>query len=82
MVEGCHSGLPDGIFAKNPNLDIPILGRTLNGKCWYILISILFIYVMAIWHIQWLFSPFWYVVPRKIWQPRLALRGCDVAAIY
>jgi hypothetical protein len=30
------------------------------------------VYFTAIWYILWLFgvfSPFWYVVPRKIWQP-------------
>jgi hypothetical protein len=30
------------------------------------------VFVMAIWYILWLFGiffPFWYVVPRKIWQP-------------
>jgi hypothetical protein len=34
-------------------------------------------YIMAIWDVLWLFGiysgyffPFWYIVPRKIWQPR------------
>jgi hypothetical protein len=30
------------------------------------------VYIMAIWYILWsfgIFSLFWYVVPRKIWQP-------------
>jgi hypothetical protein len=34
-------------------------------------------YFMAIWYILWsfgIFFPFWYVVPRKIWQPCFPLR--------
>jgi hypothetical protein len=30
------------------------------------------VYFVAVWYILWLFGmfyPFWYVVPRKIWQP-------------
>jgi hypothetical protein len=48
-----------------------------NGKCWYILCPLRLFYghwkyVMAIWCILWsfgIFSPFWFFVPRKIWQP-------------
>jgi hypothetical protein len=29
------------------------------------------IYFLAIWYIVWLFGLFWYIVPRKIWQPCL-----------
>jgi hypothetical protein len=44
---------------------------------WYILWSFgIFyghlVYFMVIWYILWsfgIFFPFWYVVPRKIWQP-------------
>jgi hypothetical protein len=52
-----------------------------NGKCWYILRTFglcygHLIYSMVIWYILWpfgIFSSFWYVTPRKIWQPCQAL---------
>jgi hypothetical protein len=52
-------------------------GKPCTRKCWYILIDIWYIYgnlvsSMALWYISWLFgifSPFWYVVSRKIRQP-------------
>jgi hypothetical protein len=34
--------------------------------------AIWYTYIVAIWYILWLFgifTPFWYAVPRKIWQP-------------
>jgi hypothetical protein len=48
-----------------------------NQRCWYILLlfGIFYghlVYFVAIWFIIWLFGiffPFWYAVPRKIWQP-------------
>jgi hypothetical protein len=48
-----------------------------NRRCWYILwpfgqFSGHFVYFMALKLILWsfgIFSPFWYIVPRKIWQP-------------
>jgi hypothetical protein len=53
-----------------------------NGSCCYILwpFGIFYghlVYFVAIWCILLLFGiffPFWYVVPRKIWQPWLASR--------
>jgi hypothetical protein len=59
---------------------IPIwvnFGGSRNGRCWYILWPIGLFYVhlvysVSIWYMLWLFGiffPFWYVVPRKIWQP-------------
>jgi hypothetical protein len=36
------------------------------------IVYVLWVYFTDIWYILWLFgifSPFWYVVPRKIWQP-------------
>jgi hypothetical protein len=53
-------------------------GGPCNGRCWYILwpFGIFYVllfgifgghmeYFMVIWYI----FPFWYVLPRKIWQP-------------
>jgi hypothetical protein len=60
---------------KNPNL----------GKIWRVLQWKMMVhfnghlaYFTSIWYIFWpfgIFFPFWYVVPRKIWQP-----WCDAAA--
>jgi hypothetical protein len=55
---------------------IPILGSC-YGRYWYIIfpfgqISGYLVYFMALWYILWsfgIFSPFWYIVERKIWQP-------------
>jgi hypothetical protein len=49
-------------------------GGSCNGRCWSILRSFgIFcghlVHFMVIWFI---FSPFWCVVPRKIWQPCLS----------
>jgi hypothetical protein len=68
------SGLPDGLFSiKNPKLGI--FWRTFYGKCWYILWP----FGICMNNVSWTlglfcvnlvhFSPFWYIAPRKIWQP-------------
>jgi hypothetical protein len=52
-------------------------GGSFNGKYWYVLRPFVPFYcyhkyVMAIWYNLWSFGtffPFWYFVPRKIWQP-------------
>jgi hypothetical protein len=59
---------------------IPIwvnFGGSSNGKCRYLYVNL--VDFMATWYSLWpfgifkviwhIFSPFWYVVPRKIWQP-------------
>jgi hypothetical protein len=65
-----------GIFSnQNPNLGK--FWMSCNGRCWFILwpfgqFSRHLLYFMAIWYALWsfaIFSPFWYVAPRKIWQP-------------
>jgi hypothetical protein len=60
-----------------------IFGGSCNGKCWSILQPFVIfyghlVYFMDTWYILWTFSifcsnlfSFWYVVPRKIWQPCL-----------
>jgi hypothetical protein len=67
---------PGGIFAyKNPKLYI--FCRALKWKMLLFInhleqFSAILVYFMAIWFSAWsfgLFLPFWYVVPRKIWQP-------------
>jgi hypothetical protein len=65
-----QSSLPDGMFSKNTNL----------GKFWNVLQCKMLVFFMAtlpiLWPngigIIWTFGicfPFWYAVPRKIWQP-------------
>jgi hypothetical protein len=52
-------------------------GGSCNGKCWYIFLPFGILYghlvnFVTIWYILWSFGTFfsfWYVVPRKIWQP-------------
>jgi hypothetical protein len=52
------------------------VGGSCHGRFWYILGSFgkftgHFVYFKAIWNILWpigILSPFWYIVPRKIWQ--------------
>jgi hypothetical protein len=48
-------------------------GGPCNGRCYYILLVYgLLIHFMTIWYVLWqigVFSPCWYIVPRKIWQP-------------
>jgi hypothetical protein len=52
------------------------LGRPCSGRFWYFYVR--FVYFTAKWYILWsfgtfgIFFPFWYVVPRKIWQPCVA----------
>jgi hypothetical protein len=61
---------------KNQNF-----GGSCNGICWYILwpfvqLSGHLAYFMAMWHMFprfGTFYPFWYVVPRKNWQPCIEL---------
>jgi hypothetical protein len=68
---GCRSGLPDGIFSKI------LIWADFGGTCikWKTLVYFKVIWstmFAAFWYILWLFGiffPFWYVVPRKIWQP-------------
>jgi hypothetical protein len=69
--------LPDGIFStKNPKLGIfwkvlqwkmfkGYLCSLFNGQMVYFM-NTWYIYVMVIMQV---FFPFWYVAPRKIWQP-------------
>jgi hypothetical protein len=53
-------------------------GGSCNGRCWYIFGTLgpfygPFVYFMDLWYIGigviWCRSPFWYFIPRKIWQP-------------
>jgi Zn-dependent protease with chaperone function len=64
-------GLPDGIFnTKNP--DLGTLWRVLQLKMLIYFMAISSMYFTAKWYILWLFGVFflfWYVLPRKIWQP-------------
>jgi hypothetical protein len=73
------AGLPDGIF-QTKNFNSSKFWRVLQWKILVYFMAILSIllpfgkrtYNVAILHILWLFGvffPFWYVVPRKIWQP-------------
>jgi hypothetical protein len=72
-----HSGLPDDTFFKPKILNWEFTRRTCNGRCWYIICP--FGLFTAICYILWpigifhgylvYFFPFWYIVPRKIWQP-------------
>jgi hypothetical protein len=64
---------------KSPNLDkfLECLAMTDLGKCHFVH----FIHLMAIGYILRPFGyifPFWYVVPRKIWQPCLRQGRCVV----
>jgi hypothetical protein len=52
------------------------------GKFWWALEWKMLVFCMVIWNILWpfgnlvvirTFSPFWYIVSRKIWQPCLGL---------
>jgi hypothetical protein len=66
--------LPDGLFSYQK---IPIwiyFGGPWNGKCWYIWCWYVgyLEYFITIWYFcgHYIhFSPFWYIVTRKIWQP-------------
>jgi hypothetical protein len=47
------------------------LGRSCNRRCWYCLWPICLFYghlVYILWSFG-IFFPFWFVLPRKIWQP-------------
>jgi hypothetical protein len=70
---GFHAGLPDGIF---------LYQKFKFGEISWALEWKMFVYFLVIWHILLqfrhsmdilrsfaTFSPFWYVLPRKIWQP-------------
>jgi hypothetical protein len=68
-----------------PKLPIWVnFGGPWNGKCWHIFCPIgifngYLIYFRVIWYILWsflyiYFPPFWYGLPRKIWQPCLQIR--------
>jgi hypothetical protein len=57
-------GLPDGLFSKQKYQFWVNLGGSCNVRCWYILWPFgIFSTVLGYFH------PFWYVMPRKIWQP-------------
>jgi hypothetical protein len=65
-------------FLFEPKIPIWVnLGGYCNGRCWYILwpfgqLSGHLAYLMAIWYMLHRFGTFytfWYVVPRRIWQP-------------
>jgi hypothetical protein len=67
-------------FFKTQNLNLSKFWRALQWKMlvYFIAIwskyfaAIWYRYIAVIWYISWLFHiffPFWYVVPRKIWQP-------------
>jgi hypothetical protein len=82
MAATLQTGLPDGVFCRIFKTKIPIwvnLGGPWNGKGWCILwtFGIYFghlEYISAIWSFSGnlvYISPFWIIVPRKIWQPCL-----------
>jgi hypothetical protein len=65
-------------FVFKPKIQIWVnFGGSCNGRCWYILCTLGPFY--GLFYILWTFSivrdnlayfsPFWYFVPRKIWQP-------------
>jgi hypothetical protein len=63
-------GSTDVYFQTKKLLWVNILGSC-SGRCWYVLYFLYSVYFTAIWYISDHFSiyfPFWYVVPRKIWQ--------------
>jgi hypothetical protein len=76
VLSRCRTGLPDGIFS-NQNHNLGNFWRVLQWKtCAYFwdIWSILQPFGLLYGHwvnfvIIWYFSPVWYVVPRKIWQP-------------
>jgi hypothetical protein len=56
-------GLPDGIFSNQKSQFGKILGRSCNGRCWYIVwpfgqFSGHLVYYMSIWYILWSFGAF------------------------
>jgi hypothetical protein len=65
--------LPDGVHILKPKIPIWVnFGKPWIEKIeYYIVICNMHVYyghlvfIMAIWH----FSPFWYIMKRKIWQP-------------
>jgi hypothetical protein len=78
LLPNTHTGLPDGILTTQKTQFGEILdGFAIEdvGKCilWpFGLFCGHLVYSVAIRYILWLFgtfSPFWSVVPRKIWQP-------------
>jgi hypothetical protein len=66
-------------FLSNPKIPIWVnFGRSCDGRCWFVYymfiwyilcqhIGIFFGYLVSLCF-YFIFSPFWYVVPRKIWQ--------------
>jgi hypothetical protein len=70
--------MPDGLFSNPKSQFGSILeGLAMENVGMHILCAFGILYghwkyFIAIWYILWtfdIFSPFWYVVPRKIWQP-------------
>jgi hypothetical protein len=68
-------GLPDGIFSYQTLWYILEVLGVENSDIFYDLFGRLggcYLNFIAMWYILWsfvVFSPFWYIVPRKIWQP-------------
>jgi hypothetical protein len=82
---GPQTGLPDGIFSNQKKNILNNFWSVLEWKMlyfmsnWYILCSfgtfyVHLAYLLVIWYLD--FFPFWYVVPRKIWQPCPQISGC------
>jgi hypothetical protein len=73
--EGCQMAY---FQTKNPNLGKFWMGWEMgNVDIFYdhlVYFTAVLVYFVTSWYILWLFGtflPFWYVVPRKIWQPWL-----------
>jgi hypothetical protein len=74
--QGCQMAY---FLTKNPDLGKFYEGLAMEGAG---IFYVHFVHFMAIWSIVWpiglfkvnwyIFSPFWYVAPRKIWQPWFA----------
>jgi hypothetical protein len=80
---GIKAGMPNGIFLNQKSI-LSKFWRVLESKMlvyfmaiWYIFLlsfGIFYghlVYFMVIWYTCWsfgIFFPFWYVLPRKIWQ--------------
>jgi hypothetical protein len=64
---GCLLGRVARWYFFKPKIPIWVnFGGSCNGKCWYIR-SILLPFGLFYGHLVY-FPPFWYIVPRKIWQ--------------
>jgi hypothetical protein len=69
LLEGFFAGLPDGIFSNQKSQKF---GSNLEGPEMLVHFMDNLVHFTAIWNILLslgIFSKFWYVVPRKIWQP-------------